>query len=307
MNHKVIVCMAIIGSLILMGWGNPLSSSPNSHKTTSAIQQEDITKLRVFHRKLGVDNVQVQRGIKYKTNGQTVLTFDLYSPPSDSGLPNRPVVIFVFGYPDSAIMKMSGMKLRDWEQYISWGKLVAASLLNAIIYETTNPIEDIGDLVKYIRENADSLKINANSVGIWSCSGNVPLAQWYLNQEPRTYLKCAVLYYGSMITADQKYQHEAESLAKKAGFILPKLENVEHLHQTVPMLVVRAGKDMPVFNQMIDHFLSEALIKNAAITLINYAAGQHAFDIRDNTQTTRRIVRQTIDFLKTHLIPVIGD
>jgi len=73
------------------------------------------------------------------------------------------------------------------------------------------------------------------------------------------------------------------------------------------MLVVRAGKDMPEFNQMIDHFLSEALIKNAAITLINYATGQHAFDIRDNTQTTRRTVRQTIDFFKTHLIPVIGD
>ena len=110
-----------------------------------------------------------------------------------------------------------------------------------------------------------------------------------------------------MITADQKYQHEAESLRKQVGFILPKLEDVEHLHQTVPMLVVRAGKDMPEFNQMIDHFLSEALIKNAAITLINYAAGQHAFDIRDNTQTTRRIMRQTIDFFKTHLIPVIGD
>jgi hypothetical protein len=64
---------------------------------------------------------------------------------------------------------------------------------------------------------------------------------------------------------------------------------------------------MPMFNQMIDHFLNEALFRNATITLVNYTVGQYAFDIRDNTQTTLRIVRQTIDFFKTHLICVISD
>jgi acetyl esterase/lipase len=64
--------------------------------------------------------------------------------------------------------------------------------------------------------------------------------------------------------------------------------------------LVRAGKDgLP--NKTIDHFLNEAVKSNAKITFINYPEGQHDFDILDDTEESRLIIRQTVDFLTAHL------
>lgn len=35
---------------------------------------------------------------------------------------------------------------------------------------------------------------------------------------------------------------------------------------------------------------------------IHYAGGQHDFDVQDDTEEARSIIRQIVDFLKTHLM-----
>jgi hypothetical protein len=51
-----------------------------------------------------------------------------------------------------------------------------------------------------------------------------------------------------------------------------------------------------------DYFVAEAMKSNAQLTFINYPDGQHDFDILDDTEISKLIIRQTVDFMKTYLL-----
>ncbi len=126
------------------------------------------------------------------------LSMDLYYPPVLKKDESRPAVIFASGYPEFG--------LKDLQQYISWGKLTALNGQIGINYETSQPEADLSDLISYIRNNAEKLKIDKESIGIWSCSGNIPVALSYLSDFEGNFLKFGIFYYGTMSTPDQKYQ-----------------------------------------------------------------------------------------------------
>ena len=68
-------------------------------------------------------------------------------------------------------------------------------------------------------------------------------------------------------------------------------------------MIVRAGKDtLPGLNESIDRFVVGALARNLPVTLVNHKDGLHSFDILDNTETTREIVRRLLEFLRFHLL-----
>ena len=72
----------------------------------------------------------------------------------------------------------------------------------------------------------------------------------------------------------------------------------------VPLVVARAGLDeMPGLNRTIDAFVAQALERNLAITLVNHREGPHAFDAVHDSDETRRIIRQVLMFLASHLLP----
>lgn len=58
---------------------------------------------------------------------------------------------------------------------------------------------------------------------------------------------------------------------------------------------------MPGLNEALDRFVVGALSKNLPISLVNHAAGSHAFDLMDDSDTSREIIRQTLSFLRFHL------
>jgi hypothetical protein len=64
---------------------------------------------------------------------------------------------------------------------------------------------------------------------------------------------------------------------------------------------VRAGLDQPDLNSIIDNFIVKAFAQNVSITAVNHATGHHSFDILDNNERSREIIKQTLDFIKTHL------
>ena len=70
----------------------------------------------------------------------------------------------------------------------------------------------------------------------------------------------------------------------------------------MPLLITRAGRDQfPAMNASIDSFIRQGLIENLPITFVNHAEGPHAFDLFDDSRTSRDIVRQTLRFLRQHL------
>ena len=68
-----------------------------------------------------------------------------------------------------------------------------------------------------------------------------------------------------------------------------------------PLLIARAGRDLPQLNEAIDYFVQQALKKNVMLDLLNHAIGQHGFDGRDDDDRTRDILRRTVEFIRFHL------
>jgi len=264
-------------------------------------QRNDITKKRVVYQLPGVDAVRIERDVVYRTTGAGSLTMDVYYPPDYKTEERAPAVIFVSGYSDSGFQRMLGCRLKEMESYVSWGQLTAISGMAAITYSAVEPAADVDALLQYVRQNAASLGIDENRICIWACSGNAPNALSVLMQPARDYVKCAALCYP--VTLDlEGYASTAES-SKMFGFVNPCAgKSVDDLQRNIPLFIVRAGKDeTPNLNETLDRFLAKALSCNLPITVTNHAAAPHAFDVMDDSETSREIIRQILSFMRFHL------
>lgn len=264
-------------------------------------QRHEITKKRVVYQIPGAGAVTIRRDVEYRTTDAATLTMDLYYPPDSKSGARIPAVVFVSGYPDPGIQAMLGCKLKEMGSYISWGRLAAASGLVAITYSAREPITDTHALFQYVRQNAASLGIDENRIGVWACSGNVPNALSVLMQEGRDYLKCAVLCYGLML--DLEGSTSVAEAARQWGFVNPCAgKSVNDLPPEMPLLIVRAGQDDPHLNETIDRFLARALSCNLPLTFVNHHAAPHAFDVLHDSEASREIIRQILAFMRFHLL-----
>jgi dipeptidyl aminopeptidase/acylaminoacyl peptidase len=244
-----------------------------------------------------MDEIRVET-VQYQSKNGEALTLNVYYPPK-SETRKMPAVVYVFGFPDG--VEMIGGKLKDTNAYISWAKLTAATGFTSIQYETTEPMKDIYKVMEYVMMNADSLRIDENRIGIWVCSGNAPTALRVLMDDNLAYPQCAVIYYGMML--DWEENLGIRELSKRFEFFYPdKIKPFSELRNDVPLFMVRAGHDdFPNCNDSQDEFIVKALENNLPLTLINYHEGHHAFDMVDDNDESRAIIKQTLEFLKIHL------
>src|SRR5262245_39537029 len=84
----------------------------------------------------GMDAIEVKRDQRYGEGG----TFDLYLAAMD--VP-APTILFVYGFPDPNFAQ--GM--RKTGGYSSWGRLLAASGMNAVAYSYRDPVSDLAALL----------------------------------------------------------------------------------------------------------------------------------------------------------------
>jgi|HubBroStandDraft_6_1064221.scaffolds.fasta_scaffold343066_2 hypothetical protein len=267
-------------------------------------EQADVTKRGVVYRLPGMDAVTIRRDVGYSPGSEEALTMDLYYPPDSQTGVRSPAVIFVSGYSDLGAQRMLGCKLKEMASYISWGQLAAASGVVAITYANVEPARDIQTVLEYLRQNSASLEIDQNRVGLWACSGNGPLALSVLMDEThRNRLKCAVLCYAE--TLDLDGSTAVAEAAKKWGFVNPCAgKSVDDLPRGLPLFIARAGKDQfPEINPAMNLFLFKALKHNLPITFVNHATGPHAFDLFDDGNESREIIKQILTFMRDSLLP----
>ena len=234
--------------------------------------------------------------VRSEVIGDAGLTVDLYYPPMAGDEP-KPVVVFVFGYPDEPLGPM-----KDEDSYISWARLVAAEGFVGVLYETSDPEPDLATVLSFLSEEAASLRIDPSRLGFWSCSGNTALALKYARTRVGVPPAAFVSYYGLMPTPDGYQAAVIDSTSTQFGFSLPGYNDGESYPTDLPMFVVRAGLDH--FSEIlgsIDHFTAFAFQQNLALTVRNYPEGHHTFDVDDDTEETRAIIKQTLDFFRAHL------
>jgi acetyl esterase/lipase len=249
-----------------------------------------------------MEAVRVRRDVPYRATDAGALTLDIYYPPARQDAARTPAVVFVLGYSDLGTEALLGCKLKEMGAYSSWARLVAASGLIAITYTTREPAADTRALLQYVRLKAADLGIDEDRIGLWACSGNVPLALSVLMREAREYVKCAVLCYGYML--DLEGATGVAEAAETFRFVNPCAgRSVDEFPRELPLFIARAGQDqMPRLNETIDRFMVKALSRNLPVTFVNHPAAPHAFDLFDESETSREIIRQILAYLRSHLL-----
>ncbi len=204
--------------------------------------------------------ITVKHDIPYQKVDGRELTFDIYRPAGSAVVP---VVITC----NVGINSMKG-----WPGYVGWGEATAAAGLASVHYDGTEDWNaTFAALMKELVARADELKIDPSRVVLWGGSTNVRLALPFAMDPARDYIRGAVIYYG--------------------------IAEVPELHPGRPVFFVRAGLDRPQLNDPIDVLLARALRENVPWTIENYGGGLHGFDIFNDNDVSREIIRRTLDFM----------
>jgi len=240
----------------------------------------------------GMDDVVVRQGIRYQPAADGLL-MDVYCPPAGAADTRAPVVVIVFGYPDP----QSGIRM--FGPMTSWARLMAASGMAAVLYGTNAPADDVHALLGYLRANAGSLGIDDRRIGLFATSANVSVALSALMGDPK--IACAAFLYGYTFEAPGSTAFADAS--KQYGYVDATAgRTIDELPTEIPMCVIRAGlEQFPGVNAALDHFAASALARNMPLTFVNHATGAHGFDVDDNREAARRVVRQLVEFLRLNL------
>ena len=257
-------------------------------------QIQELAKKKVVYRLPGMDAATVRRDETYRTTDAGALLMDLYFPEEMKSGERLPAVVIVMGYPDPT----GFYRKMGWA--VSWAQLIAASGMAAVIYGNRDPAADVHAVLQHIRQNAASLGIDENRIGLAAGSANVAVALSALMRDSR--LKCAVLLCG--YTLDLDGSTAVAETAKAYGFANAcEGKSVDDLPTDVPLFLVRAGREQFAgLNDALDRFVARALSRNLPVTLVNHHTGPHAFDLDDDSETSREIVKQILTFLQFHLL-----
>lgn len=253
----------------------------------------------VFFELPHMDKVIVKKDISYQNIADSTLKMDIYYPPNFDFQKKIPAIIIVYGCSNEGQIELIGNLFRNWSVHISWCKIIATSGLAAIIYETADPENDIIALSKYIQANHEKLSIDDNNIGAFTCSSNTPVAITSILNSSTNIFKCAVVYYGIFLTKELEKLPQVDSVF---GFQNPRLSEPINWNKNVPLYIVKAGLDNdPYAFSSILSFCNNALDQNLPVTLINYPNGLHGFDFLNDNDTTRMIIKNTLDFWKFYL------
>lgn len=235
------------------------------------IVAQEVTLRPVVYQLPDMNKVQVKEGIEFRKVNDTSLKLDIYYPPGFNKKKNLPVVVFNNG---------GIMELPTWRVYRDWAKLIAANGMIAVNHQSrpnrATSVEDGGAVLDYLKQHAQELKIDAERMGIWTCSGNARVGIRLALRPGREFVRTLVVYYGG-----------PDTLAR--------------FRQDVPTLIVRAGLDAQSLNMNIENFIQSLLQQDARVEFINYLEGMHAFDLYNNTEESKSIIKRTIEFLKKNL------
>jgi acetyl esterase/lipase len=253
----------------------------------------------IVYRLPGADSGEATLDVEYRVSEAGPLTMDVYRPAEAGETARPPVVVLVTGYPDIGVPRPLGCAFKEMASVVSLARLLAASGVAAVAYTASDPVADGEAVLDSLKRQADALKIDPSRTAVWATSGHVPLALGLLTRN-RGSIAAAVLLNGFMFDVNGA----VAAAARAYRFAYPIGDkSVPDLAAHVPLFIVRSGRDEFVgVNASIDRFLAEAVEYNLPITFVNHATAPHAFDINDDSPTSRHVLAQAVRFLRLHLL-----
>lgn len=261
---------------------------------------------RVVYSIPGMDQVGVREELVYRTLEDWELKLDVYYPTDYVAGEKRPAVILVHGDWPPHIIRHS----KDLGVYITWGQLVAASGVIAVNFnhraterltKVKDAASDVSNLIGFVRYHADSLDIDENRLCIWAFSAGMPLGIWAALKDAPEYVRCVVAYYGVMdlrqardILPDDVPDETLRDFS--ALYYLEKYGS-----KIAPTFIAKAGLDSSRLNATIDLFMEEAARQAAPVEMMLHPEGHHGFDVLDDNDRSREIIRRTLEFVRERL------
>ena len=227
--------------------------------STSAFAQE----MQFFYPAPASSSYQVIRDVQYGTSDAGALKLDIYRPLG-SGV--APTLIF---------SNLAYGPQRAGTFYVTWAQIAASKGITAIVPDLRGDtyVDDMIKLLEYLMKPGSAEQgIDRTAIAVYAGSGNVSRTLPFVQSARARMVKAAVMYYGSA--------------------------EVQEFRADLPVLVVRAGLDRPGLNQAITRLVSDAVTQNAPWTLLNHPGGRHAFEIRNDDDATRRVIDETLAWVK---------
>lgn len=223
--------------------------------------------------------VTVKTGVTYFKDTRAELQMDIYSSPGAKANDRNPAVIFL-----NAIGDNPDNKVRTWEIYKTWPRLVAAHGFVGISMDAdgTRIQESLKAIFSFIEREGSKYGIDAARLGVYAASANTTQSIVYLmGTEAAKGIKAAALYYGATPAPQTPIRNDLNVL-----FVLAEGDLAGGMGQS----------SMPLWQRVAE--------ARAPWTMVFASRLPHAFDAFEDTDESRRIVKQTIDFWQTHLQPV---
>ncbi len=263
---KLLIIFAVVTSFVDFCFGQSSTTSPL-----------DPTKFSVVYDTPDTRRVTVKQGVTYFKDAASELQIDIYSPHKAKASNKLPAVIFL-----NAVGDVAESKIKSWGIYSSWPRLVAAHGMIGISMDADRSRiqESLKALFAFLTSDGPKYGIDASRLGVYAASANVTESSIYLMGEnaPKG-IKAAALYYGGT----------------PQGAI----------RKDLPVLYILAEGDLAAGRAQQATALWERVTASRAPWTLVFASRQpHGFDAFEDTDESRRLVRQTIDFWKTHLEPM---
>ena len=267
------------------------SMEPTQPKREDPDWVKMVAQAHIHYRVPGMDQVPKRANVTFESSDGEPRQFDFYGPISEKAVHSTPCVILIHGGPVPPNLLTTP---KDWGLFQSFGRLLGASGLSAIMFNHRffgldrmgEAMTDVQDLLGYVSAHGEALNINPDRLCLWAFSGGGVFLSPFLREAPNA-IRCVVAYYAALHARTPEFS-AAIQISENTGRI-PAL------------LIARAGLDLALLNEGIDNFVQHALKKNACIDVLNHATGQHGFDGRDNNERTKDILRRTLEFIHAHL------
>ncbi len=266
-----------------------------------AVAQEDLFA-RPIVLPVPVDaEVEIQADLAYATDGDEEMHLDLYLPAVHAPDDRAPAVVFIHGGPVPADWS-GGAKASG--QYTSYGRLLATHGIAAVVpnhrFDAPERLpaaaRDITAALGWVREHASEHGIDADRICIWAVSaGGLLLAP--LLRSPPEGLRCVVVYYGVMRASVLDAAGLPGTPASFAAVADAAVAVERGRAPLPPVLVARAARDYPLINTSIDRFVAAATAADATVELLQHPEGDHGFDVLNDDERSRDIIRRTLEFL----------
>lgn len=244
----------------------------------------------------GMDRVVVHSNLEYTKSDDPLVRMDVYVPADLQADERRPIVMLVHGgVPVS-------LPVKDMGAYRSWGRLIAAQGMVAVTFthrlrwplsQVQDAAADVRAAIDFARANASKFNAQPDRMCIAAYSAGGPLLTVAL-QDERSYVRCQLAIY-PLVDA------RGFGIADEAKFALKTYVDKPSFP---PLFVARAGRDaIPTLNERLDAFIGSAIAANAPVTVINHPNGEHGFDVANDDERSREIIRAAVEFMKVHLAP----